>query len=161
MYTHSLPLLIKRVRLQHDRLAELSPADRRRWQCGLVEKDGQVVFQIEHLGETKEHMPEEIIRMIMEKLKETAEHFIGEEVDAAVLTVPVAFTEEQRAPIVKVWGARIPMYLLSMRAFIPPLQAWSLGAQSSVALFSFLGISCGQVSRWGCVCMVPFAPAQI
>lgn len=36
------------------RLDEISVADKRRWQCAVVEKDGQVAFQIDHLGEAKE-----------------------------------------------------------------------------------------------------------
>lgn len=38
----------------------------------------------------------------MAKLNETASHYIGEEVDACVLTVPVWFSKEQKDTMVKV-----------------------------------------------------------
>ena len=50
----------------------------------------------EYRGETKAYRPEEISSMILTKMKETAEAYIGEEVTDAVITVPAYFNDSQR-----------------------------------------------------------------
>jgi molecular chaperone DnaK len=44
----------------------------------------------------KEHMPQQISAMILQKMKETAESYLGEKVTQAVITVPAYFNDSQR-----------------------------------------------------------------
>ena len=44
----------------------------------------------------REHSPQEIAGMILQRMKETASDFLGEPVDAAVITVPAYFNDAQR-----------------------------------------------------------------
>tara|TARA_B100000674_G_scaffold86293_1_gene59791 strand:+ start:209 stop:2110 length:1902 start_codon:yes stop_codon:yes gene_type:complete len=54
------------------------------------------VIQVEYKNELKVFQPEEISSMILTKLKETAESYIGETVKDAVITVPAYFNDSQR-----------------------------------------------------------------
>lgn len=52
----------------------------------------EVVFN----DETKRFTPEEISSMVLTKMKDTAEKYLGEEVINAVITVPAYFNDQQR-----------------------------------------------------------------
>ena len=62
----------------------------------VINKSNKPVFQVEFRGETKEFSPEEIGSMVLTKMKEIAEAFIGEKVTDAVITVPAYFNDSQR-----------------------------------------------------------------
>ena len=59
-------------------------------------KDNKPMIQVEYRGEEKEFSPEEIASMILVKLKEVAEAYLGEKVTDAVITVPAYFNDSQR-----------------------------------------------------------------
>lgn len=55
----------------------------------IVNKDGKPHIQVKVKdGETKVFSPEEISAMVLTKMKETAEAFLGKKVKDAVVTVP-------------------------------------------------------------------------
>ena len=58
-------------------------------------KDNPLI-QVEYKGETKKFKPEEISAMVLTKMKGTAEAFLGENVDDAVVTIPAYFSDAQR-----------------------------------------------------------------
>jgi heat shock protein 1/8 len=59
-------------------------------------KTGGCLIQVQFKGETKSFTPEEISAMILGKMKETAELFLGDSVTEAVITVPAYFNDAQR-----------------------------------------------------------------
>lgn len=61
--------------------------------CG---KDDIPTIHAEFKGEKKQFKPEEISSMILTKMKETAESFLGQSVSSAVITVPAYFNDAQR-----------------------------------------------------------------
>lgn len=54
------------------------------------------VICVKYQGQDREFMPEEISAMVLTKMKETAEAFLGRPVKKAVITVPAYFNDAQR-----------------------------------------------------------------
>lgn len=54
------------------------------------------MIKVSFEGETNYFSPVEISAMVLSKLKETAETFLGEKVESAVITVPAYFNDSQR-----------------------------------------------------------------
>jgi len=62
----------------------------------VVNKSNKPTIQVEFRNETKEFSAEEIGSMVLGKMKEIAEAYLGEEVKDAVITVPAYFNDSQR-----------------------------------------------------------------
>jgi len=71
-------------------------ADMKHFPFKVIEKAGKPVTQVEFKGETKDFTPEEISSMILTKMRETAESYLGGTVNNAVITVPAYFNDSQR-----------------------------------------------------------------
>jgi len=71
-------------------------ADMKHFPFKVVAKDGKPNVQVEFKGEEKTFSPEEISAMILTKMRETAESYLGGTVTNAVVTVPAYFNDSQR-----------------------------------------------------------------
>jgi heat shock protein 1/8 len=59
-------------------------------------KNGKPVINVDYKNERKSFNPEEISSMVLLKMKETAEAFLGKKIKDAVVTVPAYFNDSQR-----------------------------------------------------------------
>jgi L1 cell adhesion molecule like protein len=66
------------------------------WPFKVVSNNGKPMIQVEYKGEQKIFAPEEISAMVIGKMKEIAESYLGHEVTQAVITVPAYFNDSQR-----------------------------------------------------------------
>jgi heat shock protein 1/8 len=71
-------------------------ADAKLWPFKIVAHGEKPAIQVQHKGKTKTFLPEEISSMVLAKMKETAEAFLGVPVPNAVVTVPAYFNDAQR-----------------------------------------------------------------
>ncbi|KAG0944304.1 hypothetical protein G6F57_008410 [Rhizopus arrhizus] len=71
-------------------------ADMKHWPFKVIDKESKPIIQVEYKGEAKTFTPEEISAMILGKMKETAEAYLGSTVKNAVITVPAYFNDSQR-----------------------------------------------------------------
>ena len=62
----------------------------------VVEDNGKPKINVTYKGESKTYHPEEISSMVLVKMKEIAESYIGSDVVDAVITVPAYFNDSQR-----------------------------------------------------------------
>jgi len=70
--------------------------DMKHWPFEVVSDGGKPKLSVEYKGETKTFFPEEISSMVLTKMKETAEAYLGKTVTDAVVTVPAYFNDSQR-----------------------------------------------------------------
>ena len=63
----------------------------------VVNKGGQPRVSVDVAGDEKTFTPEEVSAMVLSKMKEVAEGYLGEKVANAVVTVPAYFNDAQRA----------------------------------------------------------------
>lgn len=71
-------------------------ADMKHWPFKVKNDGGRPKIEVAHKGETKSFFAEEISSMVLTKMKETAEAYLGEKVTDAVVTVPAYFNDSQR-----------------------------------------------------------------
>ncbi|KAH8101324.1 heat shock protein 70 family [Cristinia sonorae] len=70
--------------------------DQKHWPFKIVKRNDKPAIQVKHKGELRDFTPEEISAMVLSKMKETAEAYLGKPVTHAVVTVPAYFNDAQR-----------------------------------------------------------------
>nr|AAP57537.3 heat shock protein 70 [Locusta migratoria] len=71
-------------------------SDMKHWPFKVINDSGKPKIQVQYKGETKTFFPEEVSSMVLTKMKETAEAYLGKNVSNAVITVPAYFNDSQR-----------------------------------------------------------------
>eukprot|EP00567_Pseudictyota_dubia_P004298 CAMPEP_0197432286 /NCGR_PEP_ID=MMETSP1175-20131217/374_1 /TAXON_ID=1003142 /ORGANISM="Triceratium dubium, Strain CCMP147" /LENGTH=230 /DNA_ID=CAMNT_0042960317 /DNA_START=56 /DNA_END=744 /DNA_ORIENTATION=+ len=72
-------------------------SDMKHWPFKVISGTGGTpIIEVEYKGETKSFKAEEISSMVLGKMKEIAEAYLGKEVKNAVVTVPAYFNDSQR-----------------------------------------------------------------
>jgi heat shock protein 5 len=71
-------------------------ADKKLFPYTVVSQDDKPYIQVKVNGNDKTFAPEEVSAMILSKMRETAETYLGEKVHHAVVTVPAYFNDAQR-----------------------------------------------------------------
>jgi chaperone protein DnaK len=71
-------------------------ADMKFWPFKVIDKNSKPYVQVDSNGEKKMFSPEEISAMVLGKMKEIAEAYLGKTVTHAVVTVPAYFNDAQR-----------------------------------------------------------------
>lgn len=71
-------------------------SDMKHFTYNVINKDGKPNIKVQFKGEDKVFSPEEISAMVLGKMKEIAEAYLGEEVTDAVITCPAYFNDSQR-----------------------------------------------------------------
>ncbi|KAI8903844.1 heat shock protein 70 family [Gorgonomyces haynaldii] len=70
--------------------------DMKHWPFKVVSKSGKPHIQVNVKGEDKVFSPEEVSAMVLGKMKDIAEAYLGQSVSHAVVTVPAYFNDAQR-----------------------------------------------------------------
>ena len=70
--------------------------DIKHWPFKVINESGKPKIQVTYKGDTKTFLPEEVSSMILIKMKEVAEAYLGKKVTNAVVTVPAYFNDQQR-----------------------------------------------------------------
>jgi len=71
-------------------------SDMKHWPFKITNQATKPKIEVEYKSETKTFTPEEISSMVLLKMKETAEAYLGHDVKDAVVTVPAYFNDSQR-----------------------------------------------------------------
>jgi len=71
-------------------------SDMKHWPFDVIDAGTLPKLQVEYKNEQKTFTPEEISSMVLTKMKETAEAYLGHDVKDAVVTVPAYFNDSQR-----------------------------------------------------------------
>eukprot|EP01103_Thecamoeba_quadrilineata_P019806 TRINITY_DN819_c0_g2_i1.p1 TRINITY_DN819_c0_g2~~TRINITY_DN819_c0_g2_i1.p1 ORF type:complete len:529 (+),score=139.12 TRINITY_DN819_c0_g2_i1:78-1664(+) len=72
-------------------------SDIKRWPFKVLAKeDDKPHIQVQHKNETKDFAPEEISSMVLVRMREIAEAYLGAKIEDVVVTVPAYFNDSQR-----------------------------------------------------------------
>merc|ERR1712193_155757 len=71
-------------------------SDMKLWPFTVINVGNKPKLEVEYKGEKKQFFPEEVSSMVLTKMKETAESYLGGTVNDAVVTVPAYFNDSQR-----------------------------------------------------------------
>ncbi|CAF3902187.1 unnamed protein product [Adineta steineri] len=71
-------------------------ADMKHWPFKVIKDGGKLKIQVKYKNETKLFTPEEISSMVLSKMKEIAEAYLGKKISEAVISVPAYFNDSQR-----------------------------------------------------------------
>lgn len=71
-------------------------SDIKLWPFKVVPEGNKPMIEVEYQGQPKRFSAEEISSMVLTKMKQTAEAYLGEPVKNAVITVPAYFNDQQR-----------------------------------------------------------------
>jgi heat shock protein 1/8 len=71
-------------------------AEKKLWPFKVVEAAGKPKIEVTWKGESHQFLPEEISAAVLQKMKATAEAYLGASVKDAVVTVPAYFNDSQR-----------------------------------------------------------------
>ena len=71
-------------------------SDMKHWPFTVINVGGKPKLEVDYKNEKKVFTPEEISSMVLTKMKETAEGYLGHAVKDAVVTVPAYFNDSQR-----------------------------------------------------------------
>jgi len=71
-------------------------SDMKHWPFKVKPEGGKPKICVEYMGESKTFTPEEVSSMVLVKMRETAEAYLGTTIKDAVITVPAYFNDSQR-----------------------------------------------------------------
>jgi heat shock protein 1/8 len=71
-------------------------SDMKHWPFTVINEGTKPKLEVEYKGEKKRFFPEEVSSMVLVKMKETAQAYLGKTVTDAVVTVPAYFNDSQR-----------------------------------------------------------------
>jgi L1 cell adhesion molecule like protein len=73
-------------------------SDMKHWPFNVFNDGGKPKIEVEYKGETKQFFPEEISSMVLVKMKDIVEDYLGKTVTNAVIRVPSCFNDSQNKP---------------------------------------------------------------
>lgn len=95
LWQHANPILNRRLigRKFDDKDVQ---SDIKHFPYQVISKDNKPVVQVDVAGAEKQFTPEEVSAMILGKMRDVAEGYLGKKVTHAVVTVPAYFSDSQR-----------------------------------------------------------------
>ena len=78
------------------------------WPFKIINSGGKPLIEIETKDGAKTFQAEEVSAMVLTKMKETAEAYLGKKIKSAVVTVPAYFNDAQRQ------ATKVPNMLLEI-----------------------------------------------